>query len=55
MYEVRRAELRQEGRDYVAEEDYAFGDVGANKVEGSTQNYDVEYIVNEAWMCQSER
>lgn len=54
MYEVRRAELRQKGRDYVAEEDYALGDVGANEVEGGAQDYNVKDIVDETWVCQSE-
>lgn len=49
MYEVWGAELRQERGDDVAEEDDAFGDVGADEVEGGREDDNVEDIVDEAW------
>lgn len=48
MYEVRRAELRQEGGYHVAEEDHAFRDVGANEVKRGGEDDNVEDIVDEA-------
>lgn len=53
MYEVRRAELRQEGRYHVAEEDNTFGDVGADEVEGCGEDDDVEDIVDEPWVLSA--
>lgn len=50
MYEVWRAELRQEGRYYIAEEDNAFRDVSADEVEGGREDYNVEDIVNKSWI-----
>ena len=50
MYEVRRAELCQEGGDHVTEEDDAFGDVGTDEVEGGGEDDNVEDIVDESWM-----
>ena len=51
MYEVRRAKFRQEGRYYVAEEDNAFGDVGADEVKGGGEDDNVEDVVDESWCC----
>jgi hypothetical protein len=49
VYEVGRAELGQEGWYYICEKDDALGDVGADEVEGSGEDDNVEDIVDEAW------
>lgn len=45
---VGRCELDEEAGDYVGEEDGAFGDVGADEVEGGGEEEDVEDVVYEA-------
>lgn len=47
---VGRCELDEEAGDYVGEEDGAFGDVGADEVEGGGEEEDVEDVVYEAWI-----
>jgi hypothetical protein len=48
MHEVRRDELGEERGHDVAEEHDAFGDEGADEIEGSREDYYVEDIVYEA-------
>lgn len=50
--EVGCAELGEERRDHVGEEDDTFGDPRAYEVEGSGENDDIEDVVNKTFTCK---
>ena len=49
MDEVGSAQLGQEGRYHIGEEDDAFWHVGTDEIEGGREDDDVEDVVDEAF------
>lgn len=49
---VRGAQLGEEGRDDVGQQDDALGYVGTDEVEGRAKYDDIQDVVDDAWRCQ---